>query len=204
MKNEVEVPAPVAVEGNAEELFRWLGRRDAFSLMAGRCSAADVQCLKRIRDGKLYLGYATDWPEFCERFLHMSKSNANRLIALRDELGDAYFYIAQVTGISLKEYRTLIAPAVSEDGIRFEREVIPLIPENSKRVAETVSHLRAAADTRIQPAERDEVCELIARADGVIEKLRSIRRRRGKPDRDLTQRVSALLDRVARLYHDVG
>ena len=61
-----------------EELYRWLGRRDAFSLMAGRCSAADVECIKRIRDNKLYLAVARDWEEFCEKELHMSKSNANR------------------------------------------------------------------------------------------------------------------------------
>src|SRR5215471_8340788 len=121
MSNEIEVPAPVAAEevtdSSTEELFRWLGRRDAFSLMAGRCSAADAEVIKRLRDTKLYLKRAKDWDEFCQKFLHMSKSNANRILRLLDEFGSAFFYIAQITRVSVKDYRACIAPAVSDRGL---------------------------------------------------------------------------------------
>ena len=35
--------------GQAYELGQWMGRKQAFSGLAGRCSAADAECLCRIR-----------------------------------------------------------------------------------------------------------------------------------------------------------
>ena len=32
------------------DLGIWLGRKQAFSVVAGRCSAADAECLRQIRD----------------------------------------------------------------------------------------------------------------------------------------------------------
>jgi hypothetical protein len=37
------------------ELGQMVGSRRAFGTVAGRCSAADAACLRRIRDEKLYL-----------------------------------------------------------------------------------------------------------------------------------------------------
>ena len=36
------------------DLGTWLGRRQAFAVMAGRCSAADAKCLRELRDTKKY------------------------------------------------------------------------------------------------------------------------------------------------------
>src|SRR6266567_3755758 len=116
MDTGVDLPVPVAAEGGLDVLSKWLGRREAFGLVAGRCSAADVECMRRIRDGKLYLSRAGDWSEFCLNELHMSKSNANHLIGLLDKFGAEYFHIAQITRISVAEYRA-IATAVSAHGI---------------------------------------------------------------------------------------
>jgi hypothetical protein len=33
---------------DALEVGTWLGRRQAFSIVAGRCSAADAQCLREL------------------------------------------------------------------------------------------------------------------------------------------------------------
>ena len=57
-------------------LGRLMGRREAFSFIAGHCSAAEAEQLRRIRDGKLYLGHAKDWDEFCTVFLHISRASA--------------------------------------------------------------------------------------------------------------------------------
>ena len=207
MSISVDVPVPVAAEGNKEELFRWLGRRDAFSLMAGRCSSADVECIKRIRDSKLFLAVAKDWEEFCERELHMSRSNANRLISLREELGDAYFYITQVTRIPLREYRLAIAPHVSEAGLEHNGEVIPLVPENSTRVAAAVGTMRTAVPdepAKSDPSAPDEVDTLVETVSAAIAKFRLMRRRTRQPDKRVSLAVGVLWERFAALLQEVS
>ena len=49
----------------ALELGINLGQHHAFGLMAGRCSAAQAQTLKRLREDKLYLQCDPVWREFC-------------------------------------------------------------------------------------------------------------------------------------------
>src|SRR4051794_3019261 len=100
MKQDVDRSVPTSVEDGSADLNRWLGRREAFSLMAGRCSAADVECMRTIRDQKLYVSRAETWAEFCTKELHMGKSNANRLIGLLEKYGPEYFQISQITRIS--------------------------------------------------------------------------------------------------------
>jgi hypothetical protein len=58
----------------------WLGRRQAFGMMAGKASAADAECLRRIRDQKMYKSKTSSWGEFCERYLGASKTHVNRMI----------------------------------------------------------------------------------------------------------------------------
>ena len=201
MKQELDRAAPVAAEDGSDELNRWLGRREAFSLVAGHCSAADVECIKRIRDGKLYLKQAKDWGEFCEKELHMSKSNANRLIGLRDKLGDSYFYIAQMMRISPTDYGA-VAPAVSERGIEFNGEVIPLVPENNKRIAAAVTALKAVAVTRSEPTFQDRVDSLDAAADRLLQQFRDLHKGPGKADPHLANSVATLREKVGRLLLD--
>src|SRR5215210_2731777 len=72
-------------------LGRLLGRREAFNIVAGRCSAADAALLRQMRDEKLYLSQSPDWDDFCSKHLQMRKSNANRIIQLLNEFGPQYF-----------------------------------------------------------------------------------------------------------------
>ena len=218
MSKEIEVPAPVVAEetpapvedGSTEELFRWLGRRDAFSLVAGRCSAADAEVIKRLRDTKLYLKKAKDWDEFCQKFLHMSKSNANHLLRLLDEFGPAYFYIAQVTRIGVKEYRSCIAPAVSERGLACDGETIGITPENSAKITQAVASLRAQAAAIAAPAKPEtrpgmanKVLIQMQRVRGALNELRGLRYRHGRPDPGLSREVENLLKEVGTLLVDV-
>jgi hypothetical protein len=223
MSREIEAPEPVAAEdskavevsasvtdSSTDELFRWLGRRDAFSLMAGRCSAADAECIKRLRDTKLYLKRAKDWEQFCDKFLHMSKSKANFLLRLLDEFGPAYFYIAQVTRIGVKEYRACIAPAVSERRLECGGEAIEIVPENSERIAQAVATLQAKATACEAPAEAepekpiaDQVAAHIERVRGELEELRHLRYRNGGPHSGLTVAVNSLFAEIGKLLVDV-
>jgi len=46
---------------DAMEVGEWLGRRQAFAMVAGRCSAADVQCLRELRESKKYKLLGLSW-----------------------------------------------------------------------------------------------------------------------------------------------
>jgi hypothetical protein len=125
-------------------LGRLLGQREAFNVMAARCTAADASLLRQFREQKLYLEHAADWDEFCTKFLHTSKASANRIIRQLEEFGPAYFEVAQITRISPAVYRA-IAPAVQDHRIEHDGETIALVPENQEKVAAAIASLRKAA-----------------------------------------------------------
>src|SRR5437016_2460935 len=97
----------VAASPDGFDLGEWLGRRQAFGMIAGRCSAAEAECLRRIREEKLYLARVPDWEEFCGRYLNMSRRNADRVIGYLEEFGPSYFQLSQVTRISPDVYRAI-------------------------------------------------------------------------------------------------
>jgi hypothetical protein len=130
MKNPIEKP-----DAN---LDRWLGRREAFGLIAGRCSAAEVESL-RIHDEKLYRGRARTWEEFCSQ-IGVSRRNVERSIRDLEEFGPTFFHLAQLTHLKPEEYRA-IAAHITEEGVHLEGEVIALLPENTDKVTAAVATL---------------------------------------------------------------
>jgi hypothetical protein len=132
---EVKKQASAAVD-----LGRWLGRREAFSMVAGRCSAAEAESLRRIRDDKLYLGCSRTWDEFCERELGASRRNINRVISYLEEFGPQYFQVVQLTRISPQQYRA-IASHIDEGAVNLNGEVVALLPENQQKISEAVKAL---------------------------------------------------------------
>jgi len=56
MKNDRLDKTPA---GAAPNLGQWMGRREALGAMAGRCSAAEIECQRRIHNEKLYRGHAS-------------------------------------------------------------------------------------------------------------------------------------------------
>jgi hypothetical protein len=138
MKQSPEAAAPSPGDF---DLGTWLGRRQAFGMMAGRASAADAECLRYIRDHKLYKSRASNWPEFCARYLGASRTNVDRIIQQLEEFGPEFFQLTQLTRISPEAYRA-IAPHVTKDGLRFGSEVIALLPENTEKVSAAVAELR--------------------------------------------------------------
>ena len=132
------------------ELGMMLGSRKAFASVAGRCSAADAECMRRIRDKKLYSSRGATWEEFCPKYLGLSKAQANRVIRYLEEFGPDYFEVAQLTRITPEQYRA-ISPAIREKNIHVDGQAIALIPENSERVAAAVAELRLAAAPAADP-----------------------------------------------------
>ena len=146
-------------------LARLLGRREAFSMVAARCSAADARILRQVRDEKLYLAVAQDWDEFCSVHLHMSRPSANRVIGWLNEFGPQYFEIAQLTRISPETYRA-IAPSIQDGALHTDGEAIALIPENAEKISAAVAELRKPAPK--PPAPSDPLAALREQGDALI------------------------------------
>ena len=142
MDNDTEVLKQQPTD-EVYELGQWMGRRQAFSLMAGKTAAADVECLRHIRENKLYQAKDLDWAGFCKQYAGISRAYADRLIRQLEDFGPSYFNLSQIVRISADVYRQ-IAPAVSDDGIMLGGEKIAISPENSQKLVEAVQELRAA------------------------------------------------------------
>jgi hypothetical protein len=171
-KMEEPTYVPPAEEQAAFELGEMLGRRQAFGAMAGRCSAADAECLRRMRDQKLFLSRSATWNEFCRKYLGLSGRNANRIIRLLEEFGPCYFELSQLARISPEQFRA-IAPTVREQRIHAQGEVIALIPENSEKIAAAVADLRRQARPRT-PAAREPLSAVEQRCSRIVAELRKI------------------------------
>ncbi len=123
------------------ELGKWMGRREAFGLIAGRCSAAEIESLRQIRDGKLYQELSCTWDEFCAAELHLTSRTVDREIGYLKRFGPAFFTLRQLARVSVREYAA-IAAQISEEGVHVNGTVVALLPENSGKLAEALETLR--------------------------------------------------------------
>jgi hypothetical protein len=128
------------ISREALDLGRLLGQRRALTAVAGRCTAAHAQLLRRIHDEKLYLPLSRTWEGFCGPHLAVSRRHADRLISLLNRFGPIYFELSQLVGISPREYLA-IEPAVREHSIVVNGEAISLIPENAPKILEAVGQV---------------------------------------------------------------
>jgi hypothetical protein len=125
------------------ELGVILGQNHAFGLVAGRCSAAQAQSIRRLREERLFKRCCEKWEDFCPKYLKISRTEADRTIRLLEEFGPTYFELSQLTRISPETYRA-IAPAIEDGVLHFNDEAIPLNADNSRKVAAAVAELRNA------------------------------------------------------------
>jgi hypothetical protein len=149
---EVVIEEPKDAEtARAVELGAWMGRREAYAMIAGRCSAADAESLRRLREEKKYKALGLTWEGFCKQRLGISRATADGTIRHLEEFGPAYFALAQLTGVGPKEYRR-IAATVSEGRLLTGGEAIAIAPENAGRLAAVVEQLRAGRAAKPIPA----------------------------------------------------
>src|SRR5690242_10785741 len=113
-KNKTEIAVQTPERGLI--LGRRLGQHDAFSAISNRCSAADAETLRDIRDNGLYKETKLTWDRFCRQHMGVSRSYADRLIRHLQEFGPNYFRVSELVEVSPETYR-LLAPAVSEEGL---------------------------------------------------------------------------------------
>jgi hypothetical protein len=147
MENNVEITDNRGKDDKLDELGQWMGRKEGFSLVAGKTAAADVACLRRIRDSKLHRAEGLDWAGFCKEHVGVSNAYANRLIQHLERFGPNYFRLSQVMRISADTY-SRIARAVSDAGIAFRGQTIAICPENEGKIVAAVTALRAGGPTR--------------------------------------------------------
>jgi hypothetical protein len=160
------------------ELGTWLGRREAFAQLAGRCSAADAECIRRMREERQYRELGLNWEQFCQRKLGISKRGADLIIAQLNEFGPAYFLLAQVAKVTPEEYRR-ISGSVRGQALLHAGEEIPIDAENAPRLAAAVAELRRG--------QKDESGDAAAQAGAKSEDLN---RTLDKLERTLTAVVS--------------
>lgn len=152
-----------------------LGRRQAFSIIAARCTAADAAALRDIRDARAYRSRSASFEEFCSKHLGISERHANRLIHYLKDFGPEYFELAQLTGISAAEYRA-IAPAVKDQAVHCGGETIALLPENTEKLTAAVAQLRTAAarPERPQPSFERRLALLERQAAALVAACRAL------------------------------
>jgi len=131
-----------------------VGRRQAFALVAGRCSAADAEILVEIREKKHFRKIEATWEDFCVKRLGVSRSYVDRVIRQSRELGSNFAKLSSFTRIKPAEYRQ-IASAVTDVGLSYGGEVIALGPENAPKLAAAVEALRRDSP-ETQPADTTE------------------------------------------------
>jgi hypothetical protein len=119
-----------------------LGGHHAFAVVANRCAAADAECLKAIRDSGDYKQLGLTWEEFCIRHVGMTRAYVEQHISCYEEYGENYRRMAEIMSMSPATYR-LIGSAVSDHGLEFQGEYIPLQRENRAKIAAAVKTLRA-------------------------------------------------------------
>jgi hypothetical protein len=139
----LQSPETVITPGDYE-LGTLVGRRQAFSVVAGRASAADVDCLRQIRDSRLYRSKAATWAEFCTNCLGVSKAHVNRMIRCLEKYGPRYFALTQFTRVPPSVFET-IAPHLTEEGLTIDGETFALSADNTEQIAAAVAELRKRA-----------------------------------------------------------
>ncbi len=153
------------------ELGEWLGLHEAFGVIANRCSAADAECLKRMRDSGHYKRLGLSWEMFCKERAGISRVHADRQIHHLEEFGPNYFRMSEVLHISTDTYR-LIAAAVSDEGLDLDGKKIPLLRENRQQVMAAVGTLREKAKPKQDP--KSGIDLLCRRLKTVLEEVKAM------------------------------
>ena len=135
----------------AYQLGTWMGRKQAFASLAGRCSAADAECLRQIRHGKHYRALKLNWEQLCKQEVGVSYITVDKIICRLEEFGPAYFILTQATGVTENEYRR-ISSAVHDQKLLHAGEEIAITAENAPKLNAAIEQLRRESAAAL-PAE---------------------------------------------------
>jgi len=157
---------------DAVELGTWMGRRQAFSLIAGRCSAADAECIRQMRAKRTYHAVGESWDKFCRERLGICRATADSIVRRLEEFGPAFFTLAQITHITADEYRR-ISGAVSGERLLHAGEEIPIEAENAPRLAAAIDDMRRQREAEAAAAPPTNSAPTVVDIDAVVAKIES-------------------------------
>ena len=161
----------------------WVGRQQAFAVIANKCSAAQALCLKQVRESEIFEKLGLSWEEFCKEYAGISRVQAERLIQQHEEFGDAYFRLSEIARISPETYRQ-IAGQMSDEGLEFDGGKLALIPENGPKIRAAIQTLRAQLKQARDASQGavPGILQLHMRLDAVIAEVSKMARRPLGPD----------------------
>jgi hypothetical protein len=169
---DITTTAPAGDPASTLDLGAWIGRGQAFSFVANHCSAAQAECLARIRKGGMYKSLDLTWEQFCEQYTGASRVHADQIIRRLEEFGAAYFRLSEIIRISPNSYRG-IQGSVKGEALEYDGESIPITPENAAKIRRAVAalrtELRKAHDERTQS--RPDIIDLRTRLDACFDDM---------------------------------
>jgi hypothetical protein len=119
----------------------WIGRQQAFAIIASKCSAAQALALKEIKEARAFEQLGLTWAEFCLEYVGVGRERADALIRQYDEFGEAYFRLSQIARISAETYRE-VSPTVEENTVSIDGQEIALTLQNAARIRAAIKKIR--------------------------------------------------------------
>ena len=147
-----------------------IGRQQAFAVIANRCSASQALALRQIKESRQYESLGLTFEQFCIEYAGLSRSQADRIIAQLDELGESFYRLRELAPLSPETFRN-IAGKLDGETIEIDGVKVPLTPENAPQIRNAIAALRAG-----------------------LRDARNFKRRYSPPVSDLRLRLDALLD----------
>ena len=89
------------------DMGAWVGRQQAFAVIAKKCSAAQALSLKQMKESCSYEKFGLSWDDFCQQHAGISRVHADRIIRRYEEFGEACFRLSSLARISPEGYREI-------------------------------------------------------------------------------------------------
>ena len=154
----------------------WVGRQQAFALIANKCSAAQALALKEIKESRAFQQLDLTWEEFCVKHVGLSRERIDAIIRQFDEFGEAYFRLSQIARISPETYRQ-VAPIVERDTVEIDGQNIELTLPNAGKIRAAIKKMRDERNQAQRAAELREPLGLDSlrhRHDAIVEEARRL------------------------------
>jgi hypothetical protein len=118
----------------------WVGRQQAFAVIASQCRGAQAVSLKHVKQSRWYQHLSLTWEEFCREYAGIGRTRADNVIRRLDEFGESYFRLSEIARISPETYRQ-IAGRVHGGVIKIDGRQLALTQENALKIRAAIRTL---------------------------------------------------------------
>ena len=189
----------------ALEFGAWLGRGQAFAMVANLSLAAQAESLRNIRDSESYQSVCPTWEQFCTEFVGASRRHVDQIIHNLEEFGAAYFRLSEIVRVSPEAYRQL-HPLIEGEEIEIGGERFALTPGNAGNIRRAVQRMRTGllnVPTQARPPAEPNLRNLTPRLDVCFEEISRLADRPLQPSeeselRGLFKHLSHRMNQIAR------